>query len=209
MSTPESIKHEEELLFAPRVRNTNDTAEAVGGKRGDLVTCVDWPQPEVVIAFIRNPVRRALSAYQHFFIRDIAIDRQFRYTFAGMGFTQDMSFSEFVDYLLTVDLTTDKHITPQFDDLIAAAGGTYSEYLLAPLELIGYCWPIMMDNVGLGEKVPRTVLHRNKGDYNPDDYLTPELSGKLRELYSRDYNLWEVVYGETREEISTVGNATH
>ena len=89
------------------------------------------------------------------------------------------------------------------------AGSEHCNYLLAPLELIGEAWPIIMDNVGLGDVVPRTVLHLNKGNYNPDDFMTSDLHDKLRELYSQDYNLWETIYHEAREEISPISDATH
>jgi hypothetical protein len=203
MSTPESTGHEE-ILFTPKVLNTADDAKKVEGYRGDFTNCHDWPKPDVIVAFLRNPAYRALSAYQHFVIRTM------RYKFKDLGFTQGMPFDKFVDHLLTVDLTADKHLTPQIDDLVAASvGDPTCTYILAPLELIGDCWPIVMDSVGLGDVVPRTVLHKNKGDYNPADFMTTELLGKLRELYSQDYNLWEVTCNEAREEISTVSNATH
>jgi hypothetical protein len=203
MSTPESVGHVEEMLFTPKVLNTADAAKKVGGYRGDFTNCHDWPKPDVVVAFVRNPAYRVLSAYQHFVIRTM------RYKFKDLGFTQGMPFDKFVDHLLTVDLTTDKHLTPQIDDLVAASGDELCNYILAPLEMIGEAWPIVMDNVGLGNVVPRIVLHLNRGNYNPADFMTSELHDKLRELYSQDYNLWEVICDETREEISSISDATH
>lgn len=203
MSTPESVGHVEEMLFAPKVLNTLDEAKTIGGYRGDLTNFHDWPKPDLIFAFLRNPVHRALSAYQHFIIR------KERYKFKELGFTFGMPFDKFVDHLLTVDLTADPHLAPQIDDLIAASGDELCNYILAPLEMIGEAWPIVMDNVGLGDVVPRTVLHRNKGNYNPDDFITPELHDKLRELYSQDYNLWETICDETREKISSISDATH
>ena len=192
----------EQKYSPPGILNTVDRARNIGGYQGDLTNCHDWPQPDVVIAFMRNPAYRALSAYQHFLVR------RERYKFKELGFTFGMPFDEFVAHLLTVDLTYDPHLAPQIDDLVEA-GGELCDYLLAPLELIGECWTEIMDNVGLGGAVPRTVLHNNKGDYNPDDFMTPELYDTLCELYSQDYNLWEIVYGETRTEISSVSDTTH
>jgi hypothetical protein len=186
----------------PGILNTVDRARNIGGYQGDLTNFHEWPKPEVVIAFLRNPARRALSAYQHFLVR------KERYKFKELGFTFGMSFPDFVDHLLTVDLTADPHISPQTPDLIEA-GGDFCSYLLAPLEMIGECWPIAMDNVGLGDVVPRVPIHDNKGDYDPGEFMTLELHDKLRELYSEDYNLWETIYHEAGKEISSVSDATH
>lgn len=193
----------------PATVNSHEVRRAEGYV-GNLID-VDlstWPEPEVVIAFLRNPVYRVLSAYQHFFVRtmlSISIVR-FRDNFQKVGFTRGMSFSEFVDHLLTVDLTFDPHLSPCIPDLISVGGDR--QYLLAPLELIGDCWPLAMDNVGLAD-VPSQVYHKNKGDYNPDDYLTPDLYDAIRELYSEDYNLWETVFNEARAEISSISDTTH
>jgi hypothetical protein len=180
--------------------NTTDRARALGGYQGDLTNFQDWPEPEVIVSFLRNPAHRALSAYHHFCVR------KERYKFKELGFEFGMSFPDYVDHLLTVDLTVDAHLAPFIDDLVTAGGDRV--YVLAPLELIGECWPIAMDNVGLAD-VPREVLHKNKGGYQAEDYMRFDLHEKLRGLYCEDYNLWETIYNEARAEISPISNATH
>ena len=183
----------------PDFPNSNDRARAIGGYQGDLTNSQDWPEPRVLVAFMRDPARRALSAYQHFLVR------KERYKFKELGFEFGMSFPAFVDHLLTVNLSADKHISPCVPDLLAAGGDCH--YIVAPLEFINEAWPLIMDGVGLVD-VPDIIAWHNKGSYNPDDFMTAELREKLRELYLQDFNLWCATYHEhkTRAKIPAVGN---
>lgn len=187
MFAPRSEPVKRPQFGAPNVINTEDLAKQANTYRGDLTNYHDWPHPDVVIAVLRNPVRRALSAYQHFLVR------KERSSFTGLGFKFGCTFDEFVEHLVTVDLTGDAHIKPFVPDLIAA--GSNSQVLLLPLELLSQIWPVIIEELQIKGTSP-TMQFRNKGDYDPDDFLTPELYDTLRTLYQEDYDLWELAYND-------------
>jgi hypothetical protein len=203
MSTPED-KAPSNSAAGPVVVNSTDKVKALNAYRGMIPAQEDWPEPDIILSFLRNPVTRALSAYQHFFIRNPGFrGMSFRESLLAAGFTEDMSFEDYVAHLETLTLDEDPHIKPQYPDLEAAGGSDY-EYVVAPLEMIDVCWPLMMAEFDVN--CPMQVLHENRGGYDPESYLTPDLTQRLKVLYSNDYGLWEVIYNETRKTISPVGH---
>jgi hypothetical protein len=161
-----------------------------------------WPEPEFIVSFLRDPVQRIISAHQHFCVR------KERYKFKELGFKFGMSFPEFVDHLLTVDISADPHLSPCIDDLFTVSGDD-KHCILAPLENIQEAWPQIMAVVGLVD-VPREVYHKNKGEYDlRTTSYGQDLHDKIRELYREDYALWEAVKdAETRTTISPVHNSS-
>jgi hypothetical protein len=178
-------------------QNYNRRTQHAGALRGYLDSAEHWPKPHTVIVFIRDPARRALSAYQHFIVRTV------RENFLALGFTPDMSFAQYCKHLKTVDLAKDLHIEPYYDQL-AATGTEDSRFLLAPLELISEVWPAFVNDLGLDD-VPLGVWRQNNGGYQAAEFLTDELTDYIRdEVYSQDYSLWQTVYNETRATLPSV-----
>lgn len=193
-------------VYRPLVRNSGDGLEEIKAYRGDLTNSHDWPAPSIELAFIRNPVHRALSAYQHFIVRGVQHDGTLmRDNFNQLGYKPGMTFAEYCDYLPSVFLD-DPHTTPYSDELLKA-GLPDTPYMIAPLELIDDIWPAFMEQFNID--CPRLLPTVNAGQYQADDFLTDDLVEKLRELYSEDYLLWEFLYNEARETFSTVNNQVH
>lgn len=191
----------------PAILNTTDRTQRANAYRGYLDTAEDWPEPHTVVGFIRDPARRALSAYQHFIVRTFnlrdGIRTVGRESFEQMGFTADMTFEDYVDHLGKVDLSLDLHIEPYYNQM-PAAGTRNSRFVLAPLELISEFWPALIDDLGLDD-VPRGVWHKNKGGYDSKTVLTDELADRIRDgIYSQDYSLWQTVYNETRAALPSI-----
>lgn len=180
----------------PSNQVNTDPDALVKALRSQSDSIVDWPDPHLLIAVIRNPVHRALSAYQHFIIR------KERYKFTELGFSRLDIFRNFVNHMRTVDLTADPHLAPYTPDLLKMGGDRYTTALL-PLELINEAWPIAISNAGLDD-VPLEVWHKNAGGYDSELYLHPNQVEILEELYSQDYKLWQAVYDETRASLPAI-----
>jgi len=197
----------------PALLNTSDEASHIGGYRGDLTNCHEWPKPEIIVSFIRNPVRRALSAYQHFMVRKITKSADGtqtfgRQSFADLGFVIGMTFPQFCEHLATVDLLVDAHLRPQVSDLAeAGALAECNSFIIAPLEKFDTIWPLVMSELNVD--CPLQPAHMNAGKYHPDEFLHGDADDILKELYSEDWNLWEVITHETRETFSAVGHPLH
>jgi hypothetical protein len=190
----------------PAILNTTDRTQRAEAYRGYLDTAENWPEPHTVVGFIRDPVRRALSAYQHFIIRTSKLADGARTvgreSFHCMGFTPDMDFAQYCEHLGKIDPSNDPHIEPYYDRM-PATGTENSRFLLAPLELISEVWPAFVEDLGLDD-VPLGVWRQNRGGYKPDKYLTDEVVDQVRTIYSADYRLWQTIYDETRETLPAV-----
>lgn len=166
------------------------------GVRGYPEQAVDWPEPRLLIAVIRSPLRRALSAYMHF------MQRKERDNLTRLGFKFGCGLNQYVNHLKTVDLREDQHIAPYAFDVVDATNDKYPTIVI-PLELIDVMWPIVIAKEGLYD-VPLKPWHKNPGHYNYEDVMTPYAESVLSEIYSKDCNLWEAVYDEARTAIPAV-----
>ena len=164
------------------VLNSGEEAKKLGAYRGDLAACKEWPDPELVVAFFREPIRRALSAYQHFIVRTS------RKPFQDLGFTADMSFKDFVMHLRKIDLSADAHLEPQFlaFDQATPKNTRATLYRIEDLDL---AWPNMVKELGLN--CTTEVMHYNQGNYDPYQYITdPEIVEVIDDLYQSDNMVW-------------------
>ena len=189
-------------LGAPAVRNSGDEAAAIDAFRGDAAAAQKWPPPRLTIAFFRNPLMRALSAYQHFIVRTLReeLSTQGQESFLSMGFTADMDFAAFCKHLQTIDLTRDPHITPQALSFNEAYDG--EETHAGQLEQLTMIWPLMVDHYGLDctKEVPRY----NEARYMVTEHMSEESVAIIKQLYNTDHKYWEAAYFEARAPFSSV-----
>jgi len=191
---------------APAIRNSGDEAAAINAYRGDIVAAQNWPKPDLTIAFFRNPLLRALSAYEHFIVRTLkvidGVSTLGRQSFTDLGFTADMDFAAFVLHLRNINLKADNHLKPQSTSFIEAYND--EEVYAGQLEQLDTIWPLIVAQYGLDctLEIPR---------YNEAEYITHKrLSGvrlsMFKELYARDYAFWKASYFEAGTQISSVSH---
>lgn len=185
--------------------NSGDLAHKLGVLRAEYGDHHDWPTPRTSIAFVRDPVHRALSAYHHFFVRDTRRVRDGK--LGELGFTLEMSFDDYCLHLMDVDLSQDPHIDKQmtflFNDELDG-----DEFVLCRLEWIDTAWPEIVREYNL-DCSPLMEEH-NVGEYNPDEYLTSQNLAILEDLYYDDRALWNALGGEeARKDVQERRNQTH
>jgi len=191
----ESIERGAPQAYRPAIRVSNEEAATVRTYRGSPEAAQEWPEPKVTITFFRNPLARALSAYQHFIVRTL------RESFINLGFRADMNFSAFCLHLNNVDLNADNHLKPQcvgFQE-VYAGGEVYG----GQLEQLYTTWPLLVEQYGLD--CTTEVAHFNAAAYNLET-LTGIRREMFQKLYADDYALWEAAAFETREAISSVSH---
>ena len=151
----------------------------------------DWPDAEITIAFFRNPLQRAYSAYQHFIIRTlsnelVSVPSLGRKQFTELGFTAGMTFLEFCEHLKTVDLDYDPHLRPQITSFVAAKSGFD---IINQLENIHRSWPELVEDFNMS--CTKAVVYFNSANYDPwpEDSLEGHI---IRSLYDEDYHTWDM-----------------
>ena len=177
---------------AALIVNSQDQAAKVGAYRGDLAAAQTWPEPHTTIAFFREPIRRLLSAYQHFIVRTT------RSPFIDMGFRSGMAFHEFCAHFITVDPTLDNHLKPQNLSFNEALVG---RALIYKLEYLDAIWPQLVEHLGL--KCTKEVARFNAAEYDIDTHLQGVHVDWVNIKYADDYNTW----CEARETFSPVSSA--
>jgi len=186
---------------APAVRNSGDEAAAIGAYRGSLAVSLNWPKPEFTIAFFREPIRRTLSAYQHFVVRTLkdigGVKTLGRRSFTDLGYDADMTFPEFCGHLQYVNLQADNHLRPQTEALMVAGYGTVFG---RQLEELSYEWPILVDFLELD--CTKEVATFNAAEYDVTEHLAGNHVAIIEQLYEDDYILWN----EARAPISSVSH---
>lgn len=183
----------------PAVRISGQPVPEVYKGFSDAVS--HWPPAKVSIAVFRNPFERALSAYQHFIVRTLQSDEvvvgaagtskkyggvptQGRTTFTQLGFDHEMSFSDFVQHLGSIDLCYDKHLKPQAISFREAASGLVHGIQLEQLHVQ---WPLLVRAFDL--PCTTEVAEFNAADYTADsDHWSYAL---VTQLYADDLKLWE------------------
>jgi hypothetical protein len=190
-----SLNHTDPPPQRVKVINSADVAALTGSVRGDLTNFQDWPEPHTIVALIRSPITRIVSAYHHLMVRTQ------RYNFIDLGFQPGCSFDEFLDHLATIDLTKDAHTASYGPDLLTA-GADKHKTIIIPLEEIDTAWPAVLTRLGMDD-VPTEMWHKNK---SPESYEFPNYPQfkKIHDVYLNDYNLWEYVLDETRASLPTI-----
>lgn len=174
--------------MAPAVKvSGQDTSPGVFYK-GDDTT--DWPESEWTLAFFRNPLQRAYSAYQHFIIRTlsyplVSVPSLGRKQFVELGFEAGMTFLEFCEHLAIIDLNYDPHLRPQATSFNRAACG---HRWLCQLERLDTAWPETVEHFDL--PCTKEVVDFNAANYEPCLVDGPE-AGIIEVLYAEDYEIWD------------------
>ena len=147
----------------------------------------DWPHPVATIAYLRHPLSRLVSVYNHLVLGT------YRENFDQFGMYAGMPFAIFCDRLCdhSTDVDLDPHTKRQAVSLVEMSDDT--TLWLARLEEINQRWPAMVDTFGLAcvrepahfnnkARVPWPLMyHRHsKADLN-----------NLLNVYSVDMDLWE------------------
>jgi hypothetical protein len=170
--------------------------------RGSAAEAIDiWPYPALTIAFYRNPLDRALSAYEHFIKRTLVYPEESnggplslgRQNFTDMGFTSDMEFKDFALHLRNVDLELDLHLKPQsnsFDETTTHSTRT-ATYQLEQLDEL---WPEIVNKHALD--CSTEVVSFNAAQYETKDRLSGARLGIFEDMYQDDYERWEDSYHE-------------
>jgi hypothetical protein len=193
--TPLDAEVQRGIPGVPLIRNSGDEAAAIGAYRGDVVAAHSWPKPELTIAFFRNPLARALSAYEHFFVRGTL-----RTQFEELGFKLSMEFPDFALHLRNIDLNADPHLRPQTTSYMAA--GLHDNIYAGQLEQIDVTWPLLVDqhNLDCSKQMPRY----NAATYETEDRLTGARLLLFEDLYKDDYLLWRAAHFEAGATVSSV-----
>jgi len=204
---------------APAIRNSSDKTPAPEVYRGDVVAAQSWPEPELTIAFFRNPLGRALSAYEHFIVRTLqypvdspvvtpggetkaGIPTLGRQSFTDLGFTPDMDFQAFCSHLRGINLAVDNHLKPQSTSFLEAYGSNTTNVHAGQLEQLNTIWPLIVEQYDLDctLEVPRY----NAAKYETENRLDGAYLNQFEALYARDYAFWEAAHFEARAPLSSV-----
>ena len=145
----------------------------------------EWPEPRLTLAFFREPVKRARSAYEHFIVRTakaglVGLATADHESFTKLGFNLKMTFTEFCEHLHHIDLNLDNHLKPQTTSFIAALNGANYIYKLEDLSV---CWPRLVKELDL----PCTT---HVVRFNEAKYDTTQQDDSINQLYADDYDLW-------------------
>lgn len=147
----------------------------------------EWPDADYTLMFFRNPIRRAISAYEHFIVRTLRItsQRSRGYSnFSHYGFTPEMTFLDYAKHLHTIDVSCDPHLLPQFVSLTRSGSG---KLIAGQLERIEEQWPFLIDYLKLD--CSPALEHINKAGYEINYEGFDEAAALVREVYATDY--WE------------------
>ena len=155
----------------------------------------NWPEPLFTVAFFREPIFRAYSAYQHFIVRTLnvvdGVPTLGRVSFTKLGFTADMSFPEFCEHLCGIDLCTDGHLKPQVTSFNAVVGaGTPYTFRLEHLDTK---WATIVDDLVIN--CTKELAHFNAAA--PRFPIDKHVADLVNTLYAEDYEAW-LKSGETR-----------
>lgn len=204
----------------PLVRGTAPALRSDDAYRGYAEDTQDWPEPELTLAFFRNPLIRALSAYEQFIVRGIqrplaspvisfgddhvvapGVPSLGRQSFTDLGFTADMEFKDFCLHLRNIDLNADNHLKPQATSYMQAYGNPGQVYS-GQLEQLDITWPLLVDQYGLN--CTKEVPQYNAAKYETKDRLTGVHLDLFKKLYAQDYRFWEASHFEARAPLSSV-----
>jgi len=166
--------------------------------RGTVEKARSWPEPRLTIAFMRNPLMRAFSAYDHFIIRTQ------RASIMALGFTPDMSFTQFITHLGEIDLTADEHLKPQWLSFIEACASL--DVYGGQLEQLDTTWPLIVDQYGLD--CTKEIPHYNRAErdymWDTEDRLPRSVLAAFKVLYATDYACWNAAHFEAGTSFSSV-----
>jgi hypothetical protein len=153
----------------------------------------DWPAPIVTVAFVRHPLARIASVWNHLFR-----DRVGYTPLRKHGFTEDMVFEQYVHQLLKVEYSSDMdfHLAPQAFCLDRCATNTISQHVYR-LDDIAEGWPRMCQTYGL-ECETKVAHHNDRSQNYPQgrpwtalwEGLEDEAGELVHGLYERDYDMW-------------------
>jgi len=166
---------------------------------GDIKQAATWPEPLVTGCFVRHPLARCVSAWNHL-IRD-----HFYQPFKTYDFRPEMQFDQFVGRLLRI-LTSqnpenlDPHFRPQSIGL-RLARGWLGHVQVMRLDEVETAWPQFVRTWEIESTL--AVVHLNNKTYPNGDPWTAMYDGiatmafKLLEHYADDLYMWEnrAVYG--------------
>jgi hypothetical protein len=161
--------------------------------RGDIKKAEKWPEPIVTAAFIRHPLARIVSGWNH-------LNREHFYTpFKTYGFTPEMDFEQYVQRLLRVMAShnpekVDPHFQPQHIGFRLARGWLGSTQIMR-LDEIDSAWPQFVRTYQI--ECTLTCATLNKKSYPDGKSWTAMYVGiepmafKLLEHYQTDLYMWE------------------
>jgi hypothetical protein len=169
----------------------------------------EWPAAKYTLIFFRDPLARAVSAYEHFIARTLRINarRKSGYSnFAHYGFTPEMKFLEYVKHLATIDISCDPHLLPQSDSLLRSGSG---ELIVGQLERFAEQWPLLVDYLGLD--CSKQIEHINKAKYDRSgaDYRGfDEAAALIREVYAIDFDEYWSYLDEAGTPLQAIDHTT-
>ena len=189
---------------APAIRISNAAPVLQEVYRGTAMDAQHWPEPELTITFFRNPLQRALSAYEHFIIRTLdevdGVPTLGRESFTKLGFTVGMSWYEFCAHLGKIDLSADDHLKSQAQSFTEVFTG--GEVYGGQLEQLSTTWPLIVDQYGLD--CTKEVPQYNEAKYDRERMLSTAAYTRFDQLYGADRRYWEAAHFETGTKISPV-----
>jgi len=144
----------------------------------DVVQIEDYDGSFFKFAFVRNPFDRLASCFRHVIQRGALQNIQ-----EDPKLHRNMSFEQFVDVISKIpEADMDIHFRPQYT------------FIPEKPDFLGKFENIREDFARVCEKIGIKGLelrHENKTDKTRfKDYYTPEVVGKVVELYEQDFNLF-------------------
>ena len=169
----------------------------------------EWPDALYTLIFFRDPLARAISAFEHFIVRTLRITTQRgrgHSNFFHYGLTPEMNFLEYARHLHSIDASCDPHLLPQSDSLLRCGSG---KLIAGQLERFSEQWPQLVKTLCLDcsdhiEHVNKAYYDINGADYDGYD----EAAALIHEVYAIDYDEYWSYLDEARTPLQAVSHET-
>ena len=168
------------------MRGANQNAKVL---RGRPVMQARWPAPKHTVVFLRHPLTRTASAWNHLLNQH---EDPGYHGLVEMGFLRGMSFAEFVQHLMTFHPgdVHDQHLRPQIYQCYDVVADCENAQVVR-VDNLDEEWPELVQSSGLTctSEIPHFndfVTARRLEEYE-HNYL---IATPLIQFYSADYRAW-------------------